>query len=202
MKSLLLALAALGAAQASDRGLVVLDFQSKGILDKSVLRDLWEQTQGMAAGVADAGTLPQDETRRRLFEQSILVPTRCDQACMRRLAEKLHAQRLLVPSVEKSGDRLRFDFVLTDGESGKTLKSASVWSDGRVDRALAAGVARTIGDGIQERSSRFPSGLWASVGVGAVGLGAALWLGLEQARTPPSSIQSVQSAGTGTTPNF
>ena len=186
MKFLLLVLATLGAAQASDQGLVVLDFQSKGILDKSVLRDLWQQTLALASGVANSGALPEEETRRRLFEQNILVPTRCDQACFHRLAEKLHAGRILAPSVEKSGDQLKFDFVLVDGQSGKTLKSASLWSDGRVGRPLAAGIAGTVGNGGPENSSGFPSQIWASVGVGAVGLGAALWFGLEQARTPPS----------------
>jgi hypothetical protein len=199
MNARFLVLLALGAATASDRDLVVLDFQSKGILDKAVLRDLWERTWELASQVPEAGTVPAEETRQMLFEQNILLPQRCDEACYRRLADRLHARRLLVPTVEKIADQLKFGFLLVQGRSGKTLQSASSWSDGRVDRALSAGVSKVLGASDASGAPGFGRPAWTAMGVGIAGLGAALWLGLDQNRSPavatPRQTSSTNIAG-------
>lgn len=199
--SFLLLFFALGAAKASDQGLVVLDFQSKGILDKTVLRDLWERTWELAFEVPEAQTVSADQTRRELFEQNILVPLRCDEFCYRRLAQRLHAGRLLVPTVEKNADQLKFSFVLVQGSTGKTIRSTSLWSDGRVDRALGAGVSKVLDAGGSPGSPWLSSAAWKATGFAIAGLGAALWLGLEQPRSSPTPTTASGSSTSGTSIN-
>jgi len=187
-RTILLVLGALAAARPDPQGLVVMDYQSRGILDKTVLRELWDRTWQIAASFPDAGTVPVDETRKRIFDQNVLVPVRCDEACYQRISVKLQAGKILLPSVEKTGDQLKFEFVLVDGESGKKLQDVSVWSDGRVDRALASGMTKVLaGAASGESAAPIPPAFWTAVGAGTVGLAGALWFGLEQNRSPSVS---------------
>lgn len=188
-RTILLLLCAVGAVQAGKPGLVVLEFQSRGILDKTVLRQLWDRTWEVASSFPGADAVPAEETRRRIFDQNVLLPVRCDEACYQRVAFKLQASRILVPSVEKTGEQLKFNFLLVEGESGKKLQETSVWSDGRVDRALAAGLSKVMGDAGANESIEAPAALWTTLGVGAAALAGALWLGLSQDRSP-STAQS------------
>jgi len=181
--ALLTLLCAMDTLHAGQPGLVVLEFQSRGILDKTVLRQLWDRTWEVASSFPGADAVPADETRRRIFDQNVLLPVRCDEACYQRVALKLQASRILVPSVEKTGDQLKFNFLLVQGESGKKLQEASVWSDGRVDRALAAGLSKVMNDAGSNEAIEVPSALWTTLGVGAAGLAGALWFGLSQDRT-------------------
>ena len=186
-KAILLLLLAAGAFGAGQPGLVVLEFQSRGILDKTVLRQMWDRTWEIASSYPGAEAVPADETRRRIFDQNVLLPNRCDEACYQRVALKLQANRILVPSVEKTGDQLKFSFVLVQGESGKKLQEVSVWSDGRVDRALAAGLAKVMADAGTNETVEVPSALWTTIGITAAGLAGAMWLGLSQDRSPSAS---------------
>lgn len=182
-RTILLLLCAVGALGAAQPGLVVLEFQSRGILDKTVLRQLWDRTWEVASSFPGADAVPADETRRRIFDQNVLLPVRCDEACYQRVALKLQASRILVPSVEKTGDQLKFNFLLVQGETGKKLKDVSVWSDGRVDRALAAGLSNVMSEAGTDGAVEVPTALWTTLGVTAVGLAGALWFGLSQDRT-------------------
>lgn len=186
-RTIFLLLCAVGAIQAGQPGLVVLEFQSRGILDKTVLRQLWDRTWEVTSSFPGADVVPAEETRRRIFDQNVLLPLRCDEACYQRVALKLQAGRILVPSVEKTGDQLKFNFLLVQGETGKKLQDVSVWSDGRVDRALAAGLSKVMGDAGSNDAIEVPSGLWTALGVGVVGLAGALWFGLSQNRSPAAS---------------
>jgi hypothetical protein len=187
-RTILLVLGALVAARSDPQGLVVMDYQSRGILDRTVLRELWDRTWQIAASFPEAATVPVDDTRKRIFDQNVLVPVRCDEACFQRIAVKLQAGRILLPSVEKSGDQLKFEFVLVDGESGQKLQDVSVWSDGRVDRALASGMTKVLaGTGSSDAAAPIPPAFWTAVGAGTIGLAGALWFGLEQNRAPSTS---------------
>ena len=66
------------AAASADPGLVVLDYQARGILDKTVLRELWTRTWEIGAGFPGSSFVPREETRKRIFDQNVLIPTRCD----------------------------------------------------------------------------------------------------------------------------
>jgi len=183
----LLLLCASVALASGQPGLVVLEFQSRGILDKTVLRQLWDRTWEVTSSFPGADAVSAEESRRRIFDQNVLVPIRCDEACYQRIALKLQASRILVPSVEKTGDQLKFNFLLVEGESGKKLQEAAVWSDGRVDRALAAGISKVMSNSDSNEALEVPSALWTTVGVGAAGLAGALWFGLSQDRSPVPS---------------
>jgi hypothetical protein len=166
---------------------MVLEFQSRGILDKTVLRQLWDRTWEVASSFPGADAVSAEETRRRIFDQNVLLPVRCDEACYQRVALKLQAKRLLVPTVEKTGEQLKFTFLLVDGESGKKSQEVSVWSDGRVDRALASGLSKVMGDAGSNEAVEVPAALWTTLGVGAAGLVGALWFGLSQDRSPAAT---------------
>jgi hypothetical protein len=200
-KAFLLLLCAAGAFGAGQPGLVVLEFQSRGILDKTVLRQMWDRTWEVASSYPGANAVPAEETRRRIFDQNVLLPNRCDEACYQRVALKLQADRILVPSVEKTGDQLKFSFVLVQGESGKKLQEVSVWSDGRVDRALAAGLAKVMADAGGNDAVEVPSALWTTVGIGAAGLAGALWFGLSQDRSPAAQQKTPSCPNGGIYPN-
>ena len=186
-RTILLLLGALVAARSDPQGLVVMDYQSRGILDKTVLRELWDRTWQIAASFPEAATVPVEDTRKRIFDQNVLVPVRCDEACFQRIAIKLQAAQILLPSVEKTGDQLKFEFVLVQGESGRKLQDVSVWSDGRVDRALASGMTKVLAGTGSSEAVEVPTALWTTLGVGAAGLAGALWFGLEQDRSPPKA---------------
>jgi hypothetical protein len=168
-----------------------MDYQSRGILDKTVLRELWDRTWQIAASFPEAGTVPVEDTRKRIFDQNVLVPVRCDEGCYQRIAVKLQAAQILLPSVEKTGDQLKFEFVLVQGESGRKLQDVSVWSDGRVDRALASGMTKALAGTGSNEAVEVPTALWTTLGVGAVGLAGALWFGLEQNRTAPKPTTTI-----------
>jgi hypothetical protein len=108
---------------------------------------------------------------------------RCDDGCFQRIAVKLQAAQILLPSVEKTGDQLKFEFVLVQGETGKKLQDVSVWSDGRVDRALASGMTKVLAGTGSNEAVEVPTALWTTLGVGAAGLAGALWFGLQQNRS-------------------
>ncbi len=180
---LLLALGGNLAQAAEPSGQIILDYQSKGILDKAVLRQLWDRTYEIASGVPSADLISADETRKRIFDQSILVATRCDDACFQRIAQKLGARELLVPSVEKTGDQLKFTFTRIRGANGSRMEEVSVWSDGRVGRALTSGLFKVLADGGSGGGElTIPSSAWTSAGIAAVGVGLTLWLGTSQER--------------------
>jgi hypothetical protein len=175
---------------------MVLEFQSRGILDKTVLRQLWDRTWEVASSFPGADAVPAEETRRRIFDQNVLLPVRCDEACYQRVALKLQAKRILVPSVEKTGEQIKFNFILVQGETGKKLQEVSVWSDGRVDRALAAGLSKVMSDAGSNEAVEVPTALWTTLGVGAAGLAGALWFGLSQDRSAAVRQKAFCSDGT------
>lgn len=174
-------------------GVALLDFQSKGILDKAVLKQLWERSQEIASGIPSAEMLTAEETRKRIFDQSILVATRCDDACFQRVAQKMGTKEIVVPSVEKNGDQLKFTFARYRGSNGQKIAEASVWSDGRVGRALTTGLFKVFDGASGDKSITIPAAAWKALGVAGVGLGAAIWFGLSQEREPVhSSIPSIE----------
>lgn len=178
------------ASAAEPSGLVILDFQSKGILDKAILRQLWDRTYLISSGVPGAELVSAEETRKRIFDQNILVATRCDDACYQRVAQKLSAKELLVPAVEKTGDQLKFSFTRIRGSDGMRTQEVSVWSDGRVGRALTSGLFKVLADGGTNEFT-IPTAAWTSGGIAAAGLGLSIWLGASQPRAalPPSDEQ-------------
>lgn len=186
--ALLLALGGSLVQAAEPSGLMILDYQSKGILDKAVLRELWDRTYEIASGVPSADLVSADETRKRIFDQNILAATRCDDACYQRIAQKLGAKELLVPSVEKNGDQLKFTFTRIRGENGSKLQEISVWSDGRVGRALTSGLFKVLADGGGGGELTIPSAAWTAGGLTAAGLGLTLWLGTGQARSVTTTV--------------
>jgi hypothetical protein len=168
---------------AEPSGLMILDYQSKGILDKAVLRELWDRTYEIASGVPSADLVSADETRKRIFDQNILAAARCDDACYQRIAQRLGAKELLVPAVEKTGDQLKFTFTRIRGSSGAKTQEISVWSDGRVGRALTSGLFKVLADGGGGGEVTIPSAAWTSGGILVAGLGLTLWLGTGQDRS-------------------
>lgn len=166
---------------------MILDYQSKGILDKAVLRELWDRTYEIASGVPSADLVSAEETRKRIFDQNILAATRCDDACYQRIAQKLGAKELLVPAVEKTGDQLKFTFTRIRGANGAKVQEINIWSDGRVGRALTSGLFKVLADGGGGGELTIPSAAWTSGGIVAAGLGLTLWLGTGQTRAAPSS---------------
>jgi hypothetical protein len=185
-------LMAAGIARAAESNLVVLDFQSRGISDKRVLGDLRRRVVEVASSLPESGVVPSEEGDSPLTGR-IIVPTRCDEACWRRISGKLGAQRLLVPAVERSGGSLRFEFLLVRGSTGEIIRSTSNRSDGRVDYALWDGVSRLLGRaGDEEGIGR---GGWTAIGAAGTCLGLALWLGLEQDRTNPTQASASVPGG-------
>lgn len=183
MKALAFLIAAVGSVHAAEPGLVVMDFQSRGILDKAVLRQLWDRTWEIASQYPSVNVLSIQETRQRIFDQNVLVPAGCTEICFKRIALKLQAKELLIPSVEKTNEQLKFGFVRIDGESGKRLKDVSVWSDGRVDRAIASGVLGAMGGASNAVSGGIPSAFWKSLSFAGLGIGTGVFLGLTSDRT-------------------
>jgi hypothetical protein len=175
-------LAAAAALQAGEPGLVVMDFQGRGILDKAVLRQLWDRTWDIASQYPSVKVVSMQETRQRLFDQNVLVPTSCTDICFQRISTKMNASELLIPSVEKTGDQLKFNFVLVKGSSGKRIKDITVWSDGRVDRAIAAGVIGVMGDAGSGSSGSLGSGFWKALATVGLAASANAVLGITQDR--------------------
>lgn len=180
---ILIASVAIHAAEPS--GVVLLDFQSKGILDKAVLRQLWERSQSIASGIPTADLLSAEETRKRIFDGNVLLASRCDEACYQRVATKLGAKELVVPTVEKNGDQLKFSFLRVRGSNGQKLQEATVWSDGRVGRALTSGLFKVFADDNAGTEITIPSAAWTSAGIGLAGIGLTLWMGYNKAHYPP-----------------
>ena len=185
------------ALRAGDATLAVLDFQSRGVSDHAALRELWERTREAAVSLGAREAAPGEEARRRL---SLLgpLPASCDESCLRRTASQLGADRLLVPSVDRTPARMRLSFALVDGSTGRRIRESGAWSDGRVDRAVAAGVSQVLGG--KTDSDIGPSrALWTSLGLGAAGIGAVLFLGLGQDRSPSSPPRPPDPAPAGGT---
>lgn len=168
-------LAATAMAEAAP-SLLVLDFQSKGILDKTVLEQLWERSQENAAMHAGYALVPSQDARKRLFDQSILVPTHCGEECYARLAEKLNVDLLLVPSVEKNAGQLKVGFVLVKS-NGKKVAEGTAFSDGRVGKAMDDALQQVFGSSDAGSISVVSASRWVVAGaVTAVGVGAILFL--------------------------
>lgn len=167
----LLVLGSITAGAADLSGVVILDFQSKGILDKAVLRQLWERSHEIASGIPGIDVVSSEETRKRIFDGNILLATRCDDACYQRVATKLGAKEVVVPSVEKTGDQLRFSFVRVKGVSGQKMQEVNVWSDGRVGRALTTGIFKVFADNGNEKEISIPPAAWKSLGIVGAGVG-------------------------------
>ena len=182
--SLLLLLGWTTAKAAEPTGVALLDFQAKGILDKAVLRQLWERSQEIASGIPAADMLSTEETRKRVFDQNILVASRCDAACYQRIAQKLGTKEILVPSVEKTGDQLKITFARYRGENGQKVREVSVWSDGRVGRALTTGLFKVFDGASEGGSITIPSAAWKSFGILGLGIGTTWILGTTQDREP------------------
>lgn len=177
------------AAHAADlSGVVLLDFQSKGILDKAVLRQLWDRSQVIASGIPSADLLSSEETRKRIFDGNVLLASRCDEACYQRVATKLGAKELIVPTVEKTGDQLKFTFLRVRGSNGQKLQEASVWSDGRVGRALTSGLFKVFSDEKAGSEITIPTAAWVSSGILATGVGLTILLG----QSEPLELKTVK----------
>jgi len=176
-------LAAAVAIQAGEPGLVVMDFQGRGILDKAVLRQLWDRTWEIASQYPSVKVVSMQETRQRLFDQNVLVPLSCTDICFQRISTKMQASELLIPSVEKTGDQLKFSFMLVKGESGKRVKEATIYSDGRVDRAIAAGVIGVMGEAGSSSSVSLGSGFWKALAAVGLAAGGGAVLGVTQDRS-------------------
>ncbi len=174
---------------ADPSGLIVLDFQSKGILDRAVLRQLWERTYEIASGFPKLDLVSSEEAHKRIFDQNVLVASRCDEACYQRVAQKLSVRELLVPTVEKVGDQLKFTFTRILGSNGQKTQEISIWSDGRIGRALSSGLFRIFSDEGKAKEFTIPPAAWKAAGILGVGLGGVLLLGLEQDRSP-APVQS------------
>ncbi len=173
---------------AEPTGVALLDFRAKGILDKAVLRQLWERSQEIASGIPSADMLSTEETRKRVFDQNILVASRCDAACYQRIAQKLGTKEILVPSVEKTGDQLKFTFARYRGANGQKVQEVSVWSDGRVGRALTTGLFKVFDGASEGNAITIPPAAWKSFGVLGVGLGTIWFLGTGQERESVSRV--------------
>lgn len=172
------------------RAMVVLDFQAKGILDKAILRDLWDRTHEIASAAVPGRLLDTTETRRRLFDQSILVPARCDQNCYARMGDKLQARELLVPTVEKSADQVKITFVLVDGRSGSIIAQSTAWSDGRIGQALDASLSDVLKSVGSKNDVSISRRAIVATGILAAGTGAILMMGLDAPSTEtPASPQ-------------
>jgi hypothetical protein len=120
-----------------------MEFQSRGILDKTVLRQLWDRTWEIAASFPEAARC------RRTRRAAHLRPERAGARPLRR--SLLPAGGRQAPGGTdpralggKDGRPAQVQFLLVQGESGKKLQEVSVWSDGRVDRALASGMTKVI----------------------------------------------------------
>ncbi len=160
-----------------------MDFQGRGILDKAVLRQLWDRTWEIASQYPSVKVVSMQETRQRLFDQNVLVPLSCTDICFQRISTKMQASELLIPSVEKTGDQLKFSFMLVKGESGKRVKEATIYSDGRVDRAIAAGVIGVMGEAGSSSSVSLGSGFWKALAAVGLAAGGGAVLGVTQDRS-------------------
>ena len=193
-------LAATAMAEAAP-SLLVLDFQSKGILDKTVLEQLWERSQENVAMHGGYALVPSQDARKRLFDQNILVPARCGEECYARLAEKLNVDQLLVPSVEKNAGQLKVGFVLVKS-SGKKIAEGMAVSDGRVGKAVDDALQQVFGS--SSGASSIPgasASRWAAAGaIAAVSAGAVLFMSL--ARPGASSSSSTGKWTTAPTVEF
>ncbi len=151
--------------------LLVLDFQSKGILDKTVLEQLRERTQEIVSIRSDYAVIANKEARKRIFDQNILVPSRCEQDCYARLAEKLDAEALLVPAVEKNGTQLKISYLLVKRNGSKVGEGAAL-SDGRVGKVMNDALEQVFGvpmtDERQSIAQQVTVGAATAIGVGAV----------------------------------
>ncbi|MCB9495724.1 MAG: hypothetical protein H6686_02445 [Fibrobacteria bacterium] len=192
MTQLLVLLANLLFSGSSQPGLIVMEYQAKGILDKAILRDVWDRTHQLTTRHLPGQTVGAEETRKRIFDQSVLVPARCDQACNTRLGTKLHAKTLLMPSIEKTGDQLKVSFQLVDVKSGDVLSQSFAWSDGRIGQAIESALSEVLKGAGSGSSGAGVSGraLGAAAMIGA-GVGAVLWLGLDAPAVEPVATQPV-----------
>ncbi len=200
--ALILAAAALSGAAPS---LLVLDFQSKGILDKTVLEQLWERTQESVAIRGEYALVPLQDARKRLFDQNILVPTHCGEECYARLAEKLNVDMLLAPSVEKNAGQLKVGFVLVKS-NGKKVAEGTAFSDGRVGKAMDDALQQVFGSSDAGSISGVSASRWVTAGaVTAVGVGAILFFSFSHpgsGNTSSSSSLSADNQTTAPTVNF
>lgn len=173
---------------AAPPSLLVLDFQSRGILDRHALEALRERTHELLATRSDYALVPLDTACRRMAEKEITLPPRCDAACYARLASRLGADRLLAPSVERNGDRLRIGYALIRGRDGAKLSEGSTFSDGRVGKAVDEALSRTL-------EGRTEGGLtplqWGVTGAfAALGAGAAIFFSMPHSRTGGNRVVS------------
>lgn len=155
---------------ATPPSLLVLDFQSRGILDRHALEALREKTYELLTTRSDFVVVPLDTARRKMAEREIALPPRCDAACYARLATRLGVERLLAPSVEKNGDRLRIGYVLIRGRDGAKLSEGMIFSDGRVGKAMDEALSRTLGGSAEDGPTPLQwgvAGTFAALGVGA-----------------------------------
>jgi hypothetical protein len=93
----------------------------------------------------------------------------------------LGVDRLLAPSVERNGDRLRIGYALIRGRDGAKLSEGSIFSDGRVGKAVDEALSRAL-DGSAEGSSTPLQ--WGVTGAfAALGAGAAIFFSLPHPHT-------------------
>lgn len=154
--------------------MLVLDFQSKGILDKTVLEQLRDRTQDILAQRADYATVPSREARKRLFDQNVLVPARCEQECVMGLAKKLQVEALLLPSVEKTGGQLKVSYALYKN-SGNKLGEGMSLSDGRLGKAINDALDQAFGSEHVATASADGQGWLLPGAIAAAGAGAVLF---------------------------
>lgn len=165
------------AVQAAQPTMAILEFQSRGILDRAVLRELWERSHEIATGIDGYQILTGEETRKRSFEHNILMPAKCDEGCVRRIAEKMGVDYLLIPSVEKTDNQLKVGYALVSGRNGDRIREGSTLSDGRVRVALATAMSKALEGGEQPTGTAASKHVWVAVGAAAVGAAAVVLLG-------------------------
>lgn len=190
-----LLLIAAAAVQAAQPSMAILEFQSRGILDRAVLRELWERSHEIAAGIEGYQTLSGEETRKRSFEHNILMPAKCDDGCVQRIAEKMGVDYLVIPSVEKSDKQLKIGYTLVSGRNGERIREGSALSDGRVGPALASALSRALEGGGGASTGSGSRHVWVTAGAAAVGAAAVILLGTLEAEGGSSVARDTLEMG-------
>lgn len=166
--SLLLTLVTLSCVWAAELPrIAIVDVQTHGLVDRSAADHIKERLSNLLEKREGFSVLPFQQTKKKMFDKNILVPTRCDGACFQGIGKKLELDYVVQAMIEKNQDQMSFQILVTDVLTGQKVSDAKVWSDGRVSQALASALNESLSF-IHDRpvEEKMPLHYWIAGGVG------------------------------------
>ena len=157
----------------------IAPLKTDGVLDREAIDLIEDRISEIFYQNKGFKTLRYDKQQKRFFDESVMIPSRCDVVCWAELGEKLGTPYVIYPSLTKDGRYMLLEIELISAESQTAIAKGSTYIQGGLSKAIESTIQQLDAIKTSENSISDPIRQSWVVGTSyAVGAALGVWFSL------------------------